>query len=154
VAEDSVITEEMRSMIDVESDETVYEIEKEPIRRWADAIGDPNPLYRNEEYAKKKRYRSIIGPPAFVDQYSFPVKLGQRQARIISPFTRKLNGGDEYEFFIPVQAGDTVTSTTKLVELLEREGRLGKMLIQIYETTYKNQNGEAVVKSRNTDISY
>jgi len=154
MAEDSVITEEMRSMVGVESDQTVYEIEKEPIRRWADAIGDPNPLYHDEEYAKKQGYRSIIGPPAFVNQYSFPVKLGQKQVRIRGPFTRNLNGGNEYEFFIPVQAGDNITSTTKLAELLEREGRLGKMLIQIYETTYKNQYGEVVAKSRSTGISY
>ena len=154
MAEDSVITEEMRSRIGVESDETVYEIEKEPIRRWADAIGDSNPLYHDEEYAKKKGYRSIIGPPAFVNQYSFPVKLGQKQVRIRSPFSRNLNGGNEYEFYIAVQAGDTITSTTKLAELVEREGRLGKMLIQIYETTYKNQNGEVVAKSRSTGISY
>ena len=154
MAEDSVITDEMRSMIEVESDTSVYEIEKGAIRRWADAIGDPNPLYHDEEYAKKRGYRSIIAPPAFIGQYAFPVKSSQKQARIRSPFTRNLNGGNEYEFFKPVQAGDVITSTTKLAELFEREGRLGRMLFVIYETTYKNQNGEVVAKARNTSIIY
>ena len=154
MAEDSVITDEMRSMIGVESDTSVYEIEKGAIRKWADAIGDPNPLYHDEEYAKKRGYRSIATPPAFIAQHAFPVKASQKQARIRSPFTRSLNGGNEYEFLKPVQAGDTITSTAKLAELLEREGRLGRMLFVIYETTYKNQNGEVVVKARNTSISY
>ena len=104
MAEDSVITDEMRSMIGVESDPSVYEIEKEPIRRWADAIGDPNPLYHDEKYARKRGYQSIIAPPTFVAWYIFPVKAGQKQTRIRSPFTRGVNGGNEYEFFKTVQA--------------------------------------------------
>ena len=154
MAEDSVITDEMRSMIGVESGPSVYEIEKGAIRRWADAIGDPNPLYHDEEYARNKGYRSIIAPPAFVAQYGFPVKAGQKQVRITSPLTRGLNGGSEYELFKPVQAGDIITSTTKLAELFEREGRLGNMLFVINETTYKNQNGEVVAKHRGTGINY
>lgn len=154
MAEDSVITDEMRSMIGVESEPSVYEIEKEAIRRWAEAIGDPNPLYRDEEYAKKKGYRSIIAPPGFVAQYAYPVKAGQERVRFRTPFTRMLNGGNEYEFFKPVQAGDVLTSTSKLAELFEREGRMGKMLFIINETTYKNQDGEVVAIQRGTGISY
>ena len=154
MTQDSVITDEMRSLIDVESEPSVYEIEKEPIRRWAEAIGDPNPLYRDAEYARQRGYGDIIAPPGFVGQYAFPVKLGRAQRRVASPFQRNLNGGNEYEFFKPVQAGDILTATTKLVDLHERQGRLGTMLFQIYETTYKNQKGEVVVKCRGTGISY
>jgi len=154
MAEESVITDEMRSMIGVESEPSVFEIEKEPIRRWAEAIGDSNPLYRDEEYAKKKGYRSIIAPPGFIAQYAYPVKAGQGRVRFRSPFARMLNGGNEYEFFKPIQAGDILTSTTKLAELFEREGRMGKMLFIISETTYKNQDGEMVAIQRGTGISY
>jgi len=154
MAEDSIITDEMKSMVGVESEPSVFEIEKEPIRRWADAIGDPNPLYHDEEYARSKGYRSIIAPPGFVAQYAYPVKMGQMRVRFRSPLTRMLNGGNEYEFFKPIQAGDVLTATTKLAELFEREGRLGKMLFIINETTYKNQNNEMVAIQRGTGISY
>ena len=154
MAEDSVITDEMKSMIGVESEPSVFEIEKEPIRRWAEAIGDLNPLYHDEEYAKKKGYRSIIAPPGFIAQYAYPVKVGQARVRFSSPFTRMLNGGNEYEFFEPIQAGDVLTATSKLAELFERDGRLGKMLFIINETSFKNQNGEVVAKARGTGISY
>ena len=154
MTKDSVITEEMRQMIGVESEPSVFEIEKEPIRRWAEAIGDPNPLYHDEEYAKKCGYDSVIAPPGFVAQYAYPVKKGGSSPRIKNPFTRNLNGGNEYEFFKPVQAGDVLTATSKLSDLFEREGRLGKMLFQIAETTFKNQKGEVVAKARYTGISY
>ena len=155
MAEESVITDEMRAAVGVESDPSVYEIEKEPIRRWADAIGDTNPLYRDEEYAKSRGYRSIIAPPGFIAQYAFPVKSGGGGRRDFrNPFARMLNGGNEYELLKPVQAGDTISSTTKIAELRERQGRMGTMLIITSETTYKNQDGDVVARARGTGISY
>lgn len=154
MAEESVITDEMKAAIGVESEPSVYEVEKEPIRRWAQAIGDPNPLYHDEEYARSKGYRSIVAPPGFIAQYAFPVKAGTSARRFRSPFTRNLNGGNEYELVKPVQAGDTITATSKLAEIRERSGRMGPMLIIISETTYKNQDGEVVAKARGTGISY
>jgi acyl dehydratase len=156
MAQESVITDEMKSMIGVESEPSIYEIEKESIRRWAEAIGDPNPLYCDEEQAKKSKYGRIIVPPGMIGNYAFPVKSGGPAPRVKSPFWRVLNGGNEYEFFKPVHAGDVLTATTKLVDLQERQGRpgIGRMLIQVHETTYKNQKGEVVVKTRNTVISY
>ena len=154
MTQDSVITDEMRAMIGVESEPSVYEIEKEPIRRWADAIGDANPLYHDEAYARERGYRGLVAPPAFVAQYAFPVKRAEFNLGFKSPFERSLNGGNEYEFFKPVQSGDVLTATRKLVELLERGGRMGNMLIMISETTYKNQDGDVVLKARGTGISY
>lgn len=154
MTEDSVITDEMKAVVGVESEPSIYEIEKEPIRRWAESIGDPNPLYCDEEYAKSKGYRSIIAPPGFIAQYAFPVKGGSVRRSIQTPFTRLLNGGNEYEFFKPIQAGDTISATGKIAELRERAGRMGKMLIIINESTFKNQDGEIVAKARSTGISY
>lgn len=151
---ESVITEEMRNAIGVESEPSVYEIEKEPIRRWAESIGDANPLYRDEAYAQKQGYRSIIAPPGFIAQYAFPTKFGMPRATFKRPFTRNLNGGNEYDFLKPICAGDVISSTTKVSDMRERDGRMGKMLIITMETTYKNQDGEIVAKSRGTGISY
>jgi len=156
MAQESVITDEMRSRIGVESEPSTFVVEKEPIRRWAEAIGNPNPIYHEEEYAKKSRYGGMITPPGFVGNYSFPVNSSGQGPRLEGPFWRRLNGGNEYEFLKPVQAGDVLTATTKLVDLYERQGRpeIGRMLFQVSETTYRNQNGEVVVKTRGTGISY
>lgn len=154
----SVITEEMKKAIGVESEPTIVLIEKEPIRRFAAAIGDNNPLYRDEEYAKKLGYRSIIAPPGFQPTYSFPIKVPPMRAeagpRFRLPFTRNLNGGDEYEFFQPIQAGDVISITRRLGDIYERDGRMGKMLFTINETVFRNQKGEIVLIMRGTGISY
>ncbi len=154
----SVITDEMKKAIGVESEPTIVLIEKEPIRRFAAAIGDNNPLYRDEEYAKKLGYRSIIAPPGYQPQYSFAIKVPQMRAeagpRFRLPFTRNLNGGDEYEFFQPIQAGDVLSITRRLGDVYERDGRMGKMLFTINETVFHNQKGEIVLIMRGTGISY
>lgn len=156
MTEESIITDEMRQAINIEGEASVYEIEKEPIRRWAEAIGDPNPLYHDEAYAKSRGFRSLVAPPGFMGQYAFAVKRG-KPAPMPQPkrrFTTRLNGGSEYEFFKPIQAGDVITSTSKVVDLFERKGRLGPMMFTVRETTYKNQDGEIVLKTRGTGIAY
>jgi len=153
MADDTVITDEMKAAIGVESEPSVYEIERSSIRRFAEAIGDTNPLYHDEEYAKSKGYRSLIAPPGFIAQYAFPIKRGKASG-FKSPFSRNLNGGNEYEFFKPIQAGDTITSTNQVIELREKAGRMGTMLITVAETTYKDQDGDTVAIARSTGISY
>ena len=41
---------------------------KDAKRKFADGIGDPNPLWRNEDYAKKTRYKSMVAPPSWRDR--------------------------------------------------------------------------------------
>ena len=152
MAGDSVITDEMKAAVGVESEPSIYEIERSAIRRWAEAVGDPDPRFHDEEYARGKGYRGLVAPPGFIAWYAFPNTAGRSRGGFRSPFTRTLNGGNEYELFEPIQAGDTITATNKLVELFERDGRMGKMLFTITETTYKNQDDEIAVKARRTDI--
>lgn len=150
-SQQSVITEEMKKLIGVESKPVIYEVEAGAIRRFAEAIADPNPLYYDEEYAKKSRYGKMIAPPTF---FGWPTKEAPR-TEIIGPFKSVLNGGNEVEYTRPVYAGDRLVATTKVVSLQDRDGRLGKMLITVRETTYKDaKNGELVAKARGTLITY
>jgi len=151
--QDSVITNEMRAAIGVESEPSIREVEKGAIRRFADAIGDPNPLYHDEEHAAKSKYGAIICPPSF---FGWVVRSARPTRTFQSPFTRGYNGGNEYEFFKPIKAGDVLTTTSKIVDMYERQGgpQTGRMLFTVMETTFKNQDGEIVAKSRGTGISY
>ena len=36
------------------------------IKKFADGIGDPNPLWSDAEYARKTRYGNIVAPPSWV----------------------------------------------------------------------------------------
>ena len=53
---ESVITKEMKDAIGVESDPVVYEIEEGAILRFAEAIGDTNPIFNDKDKASKPKY--------------------------------------------------------------------------------------------------
>ena len=149
--EGSIITDEMKKQLGVKGTPTVLEVEKGLIRMVADAIDDPNPLWQDEEYAKKSKYGSIIAPPAMLCN----ARAGTgRGIQLKSPFLRVLAGGDELEYILPIKSGDVITSVSHIAEYNEREGKKGKMLFTIMETTYKNQKDEVVAISRSTYISY
>lgn len=152
MAGDSLITEEMKSKIGVEGKSRVYEIEKGLIKRFAHAIGDPNPLWQDEEYARKSRYGGIIAPPALI------IALGWEDFQADGLRTHNiaaLHGGTELESYQPIRAGDTITVTNKLVDARERDSkRLGKMAFLSYERTYKNQRQEVVAKCQQLVIIY
>lgn len=41
-------------------------VNPDSIRHFVDGIGDPNPLYRDEEYARNTRYKSLVAPPSWL----------------------------------------------------------------------------------------
>ena len=59
MSEESGIPDELRKMVGVEGRRRVFEVEKGSIRKFAQAVGDPNPLWQDEEYARKSRYGSM-----------------------------------------------------------------------------------------------
>ena len=62
-----LLTEELRGWIGREVSYTgPEEIGRAAIRYFALAIGDENPLYTDEAYARAAGYPSIVAPPTFV----------------------------------------------------------------------------------------
>ena len=152
MVEDSLITEEMRSKIGVESEPEVYEIERGRIQRFVQAIDDPNPLWQDEEYAKKSKYGGIIAPPTIIPTIGWE-QFSSQEASLL-PESR-LHGGTELEYYQPVRPGDKITITTKVIDMRERQGkRMGRMLLVTFERIYKNQRGELVAKCRQMIIGY
>ena len=141
MGETTLITEELKSLLNVEFGPEAYEVEKGMVRKFTQAIDDPNPLWQT------------MAPP------TFPTALGleeffKRVWTADCPASRFLNGGNELEYYQPIRVGDIISVTGRLVDLKERAGRTGRMLFMIIELTYKNQKGEVVVKGRNTLIRY
>ncbi len=148
--ENTIIPESLLKAIGVESDPITYEIEKGHIARFAEAIGDENPLFSDEIKARNSRYGGIIAPPTFYRA----LRPGSLPESAESPFTRNLDAGSDWEFFEPIRPGDRITVTIKLADVVEREGRLGKMIIITRETRYENQLGQIVATQKTNGISY
>ena len=132
------------------------EVERGAIRRYADAVGNDNPLYYDEEYAKKSRYGSIIAPPGFFGwaKQTIPSSeglIGLMGAMIEAGYAGILDGGMAYEYFLPVRAGDTLVASPKVADVALKEGKT-KMMIVRFEVTYYNQNGDLVAKAYQTLI--
>jgi len=132
------------------------EVEKGAIRRYADAVGDDNPLYYDEEYAKNTKYGGIISPPGFFGWAKKTISsseglIGLIGAMIEAGYAGILDGGMAYDFYLPVRVGDTLVGSPKVADIALKEGKT-KMMILRFETSYWNQNGDLVAKSYQTLI--
>ena len=151
MSEDTVLTDEVKSYIGREFGPRVWEVEKGAMRKIAEAIGDTNPLWQDEEYAKKTDYGSIIAPPTFLASLRVP-ETEVEMFKMKTPLKGFLNASNELEFFRPIKPGDVISVTDKCVDIVEREGKRGKMLVITTERTFRDQNGEVVALGRQTGI--
>ena len=145
------LTEEMRQQaIGVESQPVTMEVEKGHIQRFAEAIGDTNPVYNDEAAARKSAYGGLVAPPTFLRS----VRGVNLELPFELSFSRRLDGGSDWEYFQPVRPGDRITAVARVAELTERSGRLGAMVFMTTITTYTNQFEEVVATQTNTLIAY
>jgi acyl dehydratase len=165
-----MLSEEITKFIGQTYDTSIFEVEKESIRRFADAVGDANPLYWDAKYAGKSRYGSIIAPPGFISSLWFwgrPAKQSKQEPAPVTSglfslidnlsqagYRYTLDSGIDYEFFHPVRAGNTIRSKSVIKDLVERGGKEGKAVFLITETTYTNQKNEIVAIARATYIQH
>jgi len=152
MTEDSLNIDDLRSKIGVEWEPEVYEVEKGMLRRFVQAIDDPNPLWRNEEYASKSRYGGIVAPPTFVLTIGFERIEQQIFASI--PTGSILHGETALEYYQPIRPGDVITATTKITNIRERQGEKGQTVFMTFEITYINQRQELVARCRQMIVSY
>lgn len=158
MADESIMTDEIKAMIGTLSEPVIMEVGRVAIRRYADAVGDDNPLFHEVEDAKAAGYEDLICPPGF---WGWPIKgratIGGMSivgaVLIKAGLWRILDGGVDQEFYIPIRAGDILTAYSKIADIREREGKAGKMVFTTVETTYLNQNGDTVAVNRATIIA-
>jgi acyl dehydratase len=136
MTESSIVTPAMLRGVGFAGEPRTVAIERGAIVRFAAAIGDPNPAY--PDVAPPTFLRSVgLAVPPLPDAESVP---------------RVLDGASEWTYEAPVRPGDTITFSTVLDSLKEREGRMGAMLIVDYRTEYVNQRGELAATQHNTVI--
>lgn len=156
----SGLIERLREMIGIKTDPGFNEVEKGAIRRYVEAVGNHNPLYRDIEYARHSRYKEIIAPPGF---FGWPKVVNTGAMDVMGPvfstvfeagLIRILDGGIEYDFYLPVRAGDTLTWFARFADVKERDGKSGKMVFLTMELTYMNQNGNLLARARQTFLAH
>jgi acyl dehydratase len=100
-----------------------YEVGREKIREFADAIGDHNPAYRDVEAARALGYPDVIAPP------TFPIILSMRAgAQVVGDpelgldYSRVVHGEQRFVYTRPVRPGDRLTVTVSVENIRSAAG--------------------------------
>jgi hypothetical protein len=151
-----LVTPELRAMIGRPWPPVTYEVEAPGIRMWARAVGFDDPVYYDEAVARERGFDRVPAPPGFVGS---PVirpedpEPGPPIRGLHPDLDRSLNGGTEFEYREPILAGDRLVATTTIVEIKERSGSIGRMLLFSRETEYRRDT-VTVALMRQTVINY
>ena len=144
-----IITDEMISFIGLESDPVTYVVEKHSIEHFARAIGESNPIYFDEQFAKDN-VGGIIAPPTFIRLFR-PKRL---EKQFPDSFSNLVDGGSSYTFYEKIFVGDKITVVSKLKDLFIKSGSFGDMMFKISLTSYTNQKNILVAEQEITTILY
>jgi len=172
----SFVTEEMRGLIGHVGPRSTapYPLSEDTLRRFVQAVMEGNPVHWDEEAAAGSRYGAVVAPPLY-PMHAFPQPPGTPDPLdrlhedpdwdgtdvgkglgglppLDVPLKRVLNGGTEAEFFQLARVGDRISAQSRYLDITEREGRSGPMVLVQVETTYTNQADELLLRSVMTVI--
>lgn len=157
----SLLTDELKAWIGKEVHYPAREeLSRASIRYFALALGDSNPLYVDDEYARLAGYPSAIAPPTFVVdtcQYAHqaPAENGYFAHEWDLPVSglRTVRAGNEYEFFRPILPSDRVSVTWKLEDIVEKQSsRGGTQLFIISVASHFDEAGSLIAVNRETQV--
>jgi acyl dehydratase len=152
-----------------------FPVEAGHIMMFARSIGDPNPVYADEEHAGASEVGGIIAPPTFAQagaqydpRYPLRPKIGKpwfgsgREPSGTQPSHdasdedgggggggTPLHAEQHFTYHRPIRPGDVLTVETRDGKTWEKQGkRAGKLTFREMVTEYRDQDGELVVTAR------
>jgi acyl dehydratase len=92
-----------------------YEVSRVKIAEFADAIGDPNPVYRDRDAAQAAGHPDVIAPPTF----AIVVSMASSSRAMADPglglnYAMVVHGEQRFEYARPVVAGDVLVATSTI----------------------------------------
>jgi acyl dehydratase len=122
-----------------------YQVGREKIREFAEAIGDDDAVYRDPQVARARGYPDVIAPPTF----AITLSLQAQQALICDPalgldYSRMVHGHQSFTHHRPIRAGDVLATTLHVDGIRAMGGN--DMLIVRCEIT--DSVGEPVTTAR------
>jgi acyl dehydratase len=151
-----LLTDEIRALV---GREVVYtapeELGRAAMRYFALAVGDENPLYTDDGYARAAGHDGVMAPPTLVcetNQYAGRRRNADGYAGhewgVEIPGTRQVRGGNRYTFHRPVRPSDVLTVTWRITDVAEKENRRGQAMVVLTSTaSYRNQDGALLTEN-------
>ena len=143
MADETLVTDEIKAWIGRETPPHSEVIESGMIARWARATFDTSTRFGG------------LGAPTTFSLGICAAEMGHGdEAQLRPPIkaSRSLAGGDEWEYGAPVRPGDTITKRVRVAEIYEKQGSRGPIAFVVWESTFTNQRGEVAVRMRRSSI--
>lgn len=120
-----------------------YEVGKEKIKEYAKAIKNPDPHYMDDDFARKSKYGTIIAPPTFAVVFgAYLIEPVFMDKDLNLNMAMLVHGEQELEFLEVVKAGDSITTSAKIIDIKNKE----KLDVLSAEIVSKNQHGRDVCR--------
>jgi acyl dehydratase len=133
-----------------EYNEVSFTVDRDHVIRFCDAIGEDNPIFRDEAAAKAAGYDGQIAPPTFITalqiQTSGQVVMDQELGL---NYSMVVHGEQEYEYTRPLRVGESLTAIPRIADIYFR----GRNEFLITEAEIKDETGDVLCVARSTILS-
>jgi acyl dehydratase len=124
-----------------------YEVSRVKIAEFADAIGDPNPVYRDAAAARAVGHPDVIAPPTF----AIVITMASSGTAIGDPglglnYAMVVHGEQRFEYSRPITAGDIVTAQVTISNIRA----VGSLSMMTTRTEVRTVAGEHVCTALST----
>ena len=140
--------ERLKRKIGHRSGPHVQAVEAGAIAKFARAIGETNPLFFDDAYARTTRFGGIIAPPTYASCFITPLLPGEMFELDLPPLAKALHSDDIAENHLPIRPGDVLTTVARYADVFIKQGRNGPVLFQAADLTVTNQDGQRVALIR------
>ena len=114
-------------------------VERGAVRRFAEAIADPSPLYVDEEVAGRSRYGNLLAPPTFPRTFDYG-----RIEGLDLPSAGLIHGEFRISYERPLLVGEELMCSMQLKDSYDKQGRGGLLGFLVFERTGESLDGERV----------
>ena len=100
-----------------------YEVGREKIREFADAINDPNPVYRDPAAARELGYPDVIAPPTFA--ITLTLRAGHQVVSdpdVGIDYSRVVHGEQRFVHTRPIAPGDVLQVVVAIEDIRSAAG--------------------------------
>jgi acyl dehydratase len=124
-----------------------YEVSRVKIAEFADAIGDPNPLYRDRDAARAAGYPDVIAPPTF----PIVISMAATGQAVLDPglgvnYAMVVHGEQRFSYSRQLTAGDVVTAEVTISDIRAA----GRNMLLTTQTEIRTVEGEHVCTAHST----
>ncbi|BDG35749.1 MaoC family dehydratase N-terminal domain-containing protein [Saccharococcus caldoxylosilyticus] len=122
-------------------------VERGAVKKFAEAIGDPHPIYWDEETGKKSRYQRNIAPPTFPRVFDYGVIEGLKL-----PSKGLIHGEQRFHYERPLFVGEELYCYAKVEDYYEKQSSMGELGFLVITNYGEDPSGSVIFTSTSTII--